>query len=273
MIGAYFISAILATTIVADDNATPRGITGSVTISHSGDPLQAKLDQDLSSPLLVRVTDLSGTDPTSEHRYRIDYIGAVAGSFDLRSMITHRDGTPATEIAPIPVKIVSELPEKFGSDLFIVSAKPLFARSYYRVILGLIAAVWIAIPIFVFVRRAIRNRPTPPAPPPPPAPTLADQLRPLVEGAMNQGLSVPDQARLELLLMAFWSERRNFSALQPAEAIEKLRTDPEASTLLLAVERWLHSRAGATPQPEKDLAQLLDPFRGHDPITLVEVAQ
>ena len=35
------------------------------------------------------------------------------------------------------------------------------------------------------------------------------------------------------------------------------------------VERWLHSRAGATPKPEKDLAQLLDPFRGHDPITLV----
>ena len=273
MIGTFFISAILATTNVADDNATPRGITGSVTISHSGDPLQAKLDQDLSSPLLVRVTDLSGADPTSEHRYRIDYIGAVAGSFDLRSMITHRDGTPATEIAPIPVKIVSELPEKFGSDLFIVSAKPLFARSYYRVILGLIAAIWIAIPIFVFVRRAIRNRPAPPAPPPPPAPTLADQLRPLVEGAMNQGLSVPDQARLELLLMAFWSERRNFAALQPAEAIEKLRTDPEASTLLLAIERWLHARGGASPQAAQGLSQLLDPYRGHAPIAVAEVSQ
>ncbi len=68
MIGGLFISAILVTTIVADDNATPRGITGSVTILHSGDPLQAKFDQDLSSPLLVRVTDLSGADPTSEHR-------------------------------------------------------------------------------------------------------------------------------------------------------------------------------------------------------------
>ncbi len=90
---------------------------------------------------------------------------------------------------------------------------------------------------------------------------------------MNQGLSVPDQARLELLLMAFWSERRNFSALQPAEAIEKLRTDPEASTLLLAVERWLHARGSASPQAAQGLSQLLDPYRGHAPIAVAEVSQ
>lgn len=273
MICAHFITAILAVTIAAEDIPTPRGITGSVTISHSGNPLQAKLDQGLASPLLVRVTDITGGDDASEHRYRIDYIGTVAGSFNLRDLITHRDGTPATELAPIPIKIVSELPEKFGSDLFIVSAKPMFARSFYRVIIGVIAVIWIAIPIFVFIRRWICNRPVPAAPPPPPAPTFADQLRPLVDAAMNQGLSVHDQARLELLLMAFWSEQRNLASLSPVQALEQLRRDPEASTLLIAVERWLHSRGSATPQPTRDLAQLLAPFRGHAPIALAEVSR
>ncbi len=273
MICAHFICAILATTFVADDVATPRGITGSVTISHSGDPLQAKLDQGLSSPMLVRVTDITGASSAPEYRYRIDYIGAVAGSFNLRDLITHRDGTPAIELGPIPVQIVSELPDKFGSDLFIVSAKPMFARSYYRVIIGLIAVIWIAIPIFVFVRRWILNKPVPVAPPPPPAPTFADQLRPLVEAAMNQGLAVHEQARLELLLMAFWSEQRNLASLPPVQAIEQLRIDPEASILIIAVEKWLHSRASATPQPTKDLAQLLAPFRGYAPIPLAEVSQ
>lgn len=268
MIAAYCMSAILALTASAEEVPTPRGITGSITITHTGEPLQAKLDQNLASPLLVRVTDQTPNAIGGEHQYRVDYIGGVAGTFDLRELITHRDGTPATELAPMNVTIVSELPAKFGTDLFTVSAKPMFARSHYRLIIGLIAAIWIAVPIFVFVRRAIHNRPAPLPPPPAPAPTLADQLRPLVEAAMNQGLSIQDQARLELLLMAFWSEQRNLAALPPAQAIERLRSDPEASTILLAVEEWLHARGGAAPQPTRDLSQLLDPYRGHAPIAV-----
>lgn len=273
MIFMHCISAILAVAIAAEEIPTPRGITGSVTIIHSGEPLQAKLDQGITSPMLVRVTELTDSAVGADRRYRIDYIGVVAGTFDLTSQIIHRDGTPASELAPMPVKIVSELPEKFGTDLFMVSAHPMFTRSYYRIILGVIAAIWIAIPIFVFVRRAIRHRPAPAAPPPPPAPTLADQLRPLVEAAMNKGLSVHEQARLELLLLAFWSERRDLAALPPAQAISQLRSDVEAKPLLLAVEQWLHARGDAAAQPTADLSLLLDPYRAHAAIALAEVSE
>ena len=54
MIFMHFISAILAVAIAAEEIPTPRGITGSVTIIHSGEPLQAKLDQGITSPMLVR---------------------------------------------------------------------------------------------------------------------------------------------------------------------------------------------------------------------------
>jgi len=254
-----------------EDARTPRGISGSITITHTGEPLQAKLDQDLSSPLLIRVTDLTPTaDATSEHRYRVDYIGVVAGNFDLRTLIMHRDGTTASDIAPIPVTIVSELPEKFSTDLYTVAAQPIFARSYYRIIIAIIAVIWIGIPIVVLIRRAIKNRPAQAAPPAAAPPTLADQLRPLVEAAMNAGLSIEEQARLELLLMAFWSQRRNLDSLSPAQAIEQLRTDPQARGLLLAVEEWLHARGNQTPRPASDLARLLEPYRQHAVINMVD---
>ncbi len=258
-------------TRATDQSPTPRGITGSVTIAHTGELLRAKLDQELSSPLILRVTDLTpDLAPTAEHRYRIDFIGTVAGTFDLRPLIYHRDGTPAIGLAPMDATIISELPKKFGTDLFTVSAQPAFAISHYRTVIAAIAIIWIAIPIVVFVRRLIRNRPVALPPPPASAPTLADQLRPLVESAMTDGLSTRDQARLELLVMAFWSERRDFTSLNPAQAISKLRADPEASTLILAIESWLHQRGSVAPRPAHELSTLLDPFRAHGPIYLDE---
>ncbi len=265
--------AALAATLLAlaqqspAQHTTARGITGSFTMTHTGQPLQAKIDQSLTAPLLVRVTDVTPTGSDSDARtYRIDYIGAVAGTFDLRTLIDHRDGTAATELAPLEVHIVSELPAKFGTDLFGDPPEPMFSVSHYRLTLASIAAVWIAVPLGVLVRRWLRR--VPPCAPLPPVrkPTFADQLRPLVEAAMQRELSVEDQARLELLLLAFWSERRALGHLAPAEAITELRSDPDASPLLLAVESWLHSGQQRANRPSDDLATLLEPYRAYAPI-------
>ncbi len=256
---------------------TARGITGSLTISHEGSPLQATLDQSLTSPLLVRVTEVtpastSGSAATAR-QYRIDYIGAVAGTFDLRTLIDHRDGTPATELAPLEVHIVSELPAVFGTDLFGTPPHPVYGASRYRLILAAIAAVWIAIPIALALRKWMRKAPPCVQPIPVASPSLADQLRPFVEAAMARELSVEDQARLELLLLAFWSERRALGDLPPALAIAELRGDPEASGLLLAVESWLHSGQHPGRRPPDELTQLLEPYRAYPPIEVAEATR
>lgn len=253
------------------DPPTSRGITGSIVVEHAGQPLQAMVDQNLSSGVVVRVTDLTPqADAGSPHRYRIDYIGAISGTFDLREFINHRDGTPASELAPLPVTIVSELPARHGTDLFREPVPPRFSQSHYRLILGGIALLWIAVPIFVLIRRAIRNRPTQATTPEPPPPTFADQLRPFVEAAMRGGLSVAQQASLELLLLAYWSDRRNLRSLSPADAIQALRVDPEAGQLLQAVERWLHSRNPASARTPQEIHELLEPYRSSKPVELSE---
>ncbi len=263
---AFVVTLAIAFSLAAPQGeATPRGITGSVTITHQGEALVAQPDQQLTSPVLVRLTDTTpGAAADSPHTYRIDYIAVVAGSHDLREHLRHRDGSAVDELAPIQVDVVSELPERHGTDLFGTPTRPFFTRNHYRLIGALVAIAWVAVPAVFLIRRAIRNRPTPPAPPPPPPPTLADQLRPLAESAMNGSLSLEDQARLELLLLAFWSQRRDLSEKPPAEAIAALRHDPEASPLLLAVEHWLHSREGAP----RDLGALLEPYRAHAQVEL-----
>ena len=251
----------------ADGTTTPRGVTGSVTITHSGDAIVAQPDQELTAPLIVRVTDLTPSAADGfPHKYRIDFIGAIEGEHDLRKHLRHRDGSQVDELAPVIVTIVSELPEHYGTDLFGTPTRPFFTRNHYRFIAWILGTAWICVPIVFVWKRWLRNRPGPPPTPPPPKPTLADQLRPLAESAMRGELSLDGQARLELLLIAFWSERLNLAALSPAQALAQLRIDPEASPLLLAVERWLHSREGSSDS----ITALLEPYRAHAPVELAE---
>ena len=82
---------------------------------------------------------------------------------------------------------------------------------------------------------------------------------------MGRGLSIAEQGRLELLLLRFWGDRLGLGSLSADQAVARLRREPEAGALLLAVERWLHDRGGAAPQPEQDVAErlsaLLAPYR------------
>jgi len=247
---------------------TPRGIAGSRTITHTGQPLIARVEQSPSTRLLVRVTDTTpALGPDAPHTYRIDYIGLVAGEFDLRTLITHADGSPASTLEPIAVTIVSTLPERHGTDLFGNPDRPDFLASHYRTIALTLGAVWLAVPTVMLVRRWIRTRPAPPPPPPPSAPTLADQIRPLAEAAIARTLSVEEQARLELLLFAFWRARRAIDGMPPDGALASLRTDPEASPLILALEGWIHAREGTRTAT---LDELLAPYAAHAAIPLEE---
>ena len=90
-------------------------------------------------------------------------------------------------------------------------------------------------------------------------PTLAERLRPLVGAAAKGELSTDERARLERLVIGHWREKRgDIAALPPAEAMTKLRHDPEAAPLVLALERWLHAPASSTPK--SDIEALLAPY-------------
>jgi hypothetical protein len=88
--------------------------------------------------------------------------------------------------------------------------------------------------------------------------TLADHLRPLVEGAVAGRLKPAQLAELERTLLAFWERRLNLSDRKPAEAIAELRRHPEAGPLLQQLEAWLH-RPGTAGTV--DVAGLLKPYQ------------
>lgn len=234
-----------------------RGLVAEVIVTDAPKGLRAKPDQPVSAPILVRVSEIERSGGLA---HRVEFIGSVAGDYDLRTYLELGDGSPAQGIAPIPVRVVSQLPQNHGSDLFSVPGPPFRLESHYRTILIALAAAWVAIPIIVFVRRRLRRVPPPVIVPEPPPPTIADLLRPLVEAAMSSGLSIKEQGRLELLLLHYWRDRLGLDGASPSQAIAAMRAHPEAGSLLRAVEVWLHARGSGAARPAEDITALLAPY-------------
>jgi hypothetical protein len=238
-----------------------RGLVAEVIVVDAEQPLRAKPEQPLTAPVLVRVSEASA--PTGR-AFRVEFIGAVAGEYDLRDYLEFVDGTPATTLAPIRVRVESQLPASHGSDLFAIPEPPFRLESHYRNMLIAVGVLWLLIPIAVLIRRRLRRPPVVVVEPPAPPPTLADVLRPLVERAQGQGLSLREQAALELLLLHYWRDRLGLGDAPAATAIASIRRHPEAGTLMRAVERWLHARGAGDARPAEDIATLLAPYAAVD---------
>lgn len=253
-----------------------RGLVGEVIVADAPKPLRAKPEQPISAPILVRVNEVRANEVRASEvrggagaaagdagngiQYRIEFIGAVAGTYDLRDSIEYVDGTPVTDLAPILVRVESQLPVTHGSDLFAVPEPPFRLESHYRTMLWVVGALWLVIPIIVLIRRRLLRPPPVEVVPPAPQPTLADVLRPLVERAQREGLSMREQASLELLLLHYWRDRLGIADAPAATAIATLRAHPEAGTLIRAVERWLHAPGAGDARPAEDIAALLAPY-------------
>lgn len=238
-------------------STSERGLVGEIILTDAPNGLRAKPDQPLGAPVLVRVSEVLRGGRIA---YRVEYIGTVAGDYDLRPLLELADGSPATSLAPLPVRVVSQLPDNHGSDLFSVPAPPFRLESHYRTIFAVLAAAWASVPIVVLVRRRLRRVPPPIVISQPPPLTLADLLRPLVEAAMKDGLSIREQGRLELLLLHVWRDRLGLDGTPLPAAMAAMRRHPEAGALLGAVERWLHARGAGGARPNEDIGALLAPY-------------
>lgn len=235
-----------------------RGIASEMEIRTTGAALRAKANQSHESPMLVRIVEATRADDGTTN-YRVQYIGLVAGDYDLREYLERRDGSPLN-MQPLPVHVRTQLSADHGTDLFSPAQTPLLTGTQYRTILIALALAWLSVPVSYFVVRRLRRRPEPPAPPIVRPPSLADQLRPLVDSAIGGSLSIAQRGRLELLMYSYWRGRLGMDGPQ-AEVVMRLRRDAEAGRLLRAVESWLHAHTSPTAPAEGEVASLLEPYR------------
>lgn len=235
-----------------------RGIACEVEFRAVGSRIRATPNQLRESPVLVRVVDVkSNADGSTIHR--VQFIGLVAGDYDLRNYLQRADGSPLG-LDPIPIHVSSQLTADHGTDLFSEPTAPLLTPTRYRMLLLLVTVAWVFVPLVCLVLRAIRRPPEPEPVVEVRGPSLADQLRPLVESAVSGSLSIVQRGQLELLLYAYWRGRLNLEGPQDV-VVARLRNDSTAGGLLRAVERWLHAEPSPLERAAGEVAALLEPYR------------
>lgn len=251
------------------ESVVKRGLTGELSFTFDGPELVAEPSQDLSAPLLLRLD----RDPVHPNQYTARYIAAVGGEHDLRSLVCYRDGSPAADdLPPLIARVISSLPAGMETDLYDAADLDVTVSGGYKRALAIGAGLWLAAPIVVVIRRLMKPRRAEPELPPTPAPTLADQLRPLVEAAAERELTVAERARLELLLYHDWRGRVAADAPDVATGVARVRQDPAARELIHAVEGWLHHPDHGSHDPDR-LSELLSPYLSAPAIDEAELAQ
>lgn len=241
---------------------TTVGMTGRLTdVVLPGPELEAKPDDDRKRPVLIR--EVKVYPHASLFRYDIAYEGRDPGTYNLCDYLRRKDGTKTAGLPPLTVKVNPiRPPGQVEPNKLEIDRGPRVGG--YWLLVSVAGAVWgigvvVLILSFFFPRRkrtaVAGERPL----------SLADRLRPLVEGAVAGKLTHAELANLERALLAFWRKRLGLEAADPAEAIGRLRVHPEAGPLLGKLEEWLH-RPG--PPAAVDVPALLTPYRDLPPNAL-----
>jgi hypothetical protein len=223
-----------------------------------GTELEARRLEDRRSPIVLRVVRVYPHG--SMFRYDLEYSGLEPGTYDLRDYLRRKDGTSVGPLPPLPVKVNPMLPPgQIEPNKLEIESGPRVGG--YRVLVIVAVCVWVlvlaaVVGSFFFPRRraatATGDRPV----------SLAERLRPLVEGAIAGRLSREQLANLERALLAYWRKRLGLEAAEPGVAIETMRGHPEAGPLLAQLEAWLH-RPG--PPAPVGVGALLAPYRDLPP--------
>ena len=204
--------------------------------------------------LILRVDAVERLDAQS-YRYTFHYLGLEPGAYPLADHLVRSDGEPAAELGETLLQVGSLLPGNHDGRL---ADAPPPRRPWlggYRAGLVALGVLWLA--GLIALIRMNRPPPAPPAAPAPPPPSLADLLRPLAEAAAAGTLDADGRARLERLMIGYWTDRLALAGRPAAEILPRLRAHPEGGVLLRAVEAWLHSPRGASPD---EVRRVLQPY-------------
>ena len=209
--------------------------------------------RDRAPSLVVRLIEVK---PAKDgFRYDFEIQGLDAGTHDLAKYLIPADPSTPPKFPEIPVEITGNLPAVKLPEVTPATDMPSIGG--YRKMMITIGAVWIAGLIGLLLWRK-KSKVTSAAEAH--VPTLAERLRPLLDAASKGQLDASGRASLERLILGHWRARiPEIASLSSAETMIKLRTHPEASPLVLELERWLHSRSGHVSAAELD--HLLAPYR------------
>ncbi len=219
-----------------------------------GTELEARPIEDRRAPVVVRIAEAYRHG--SAFRYDIVYYGLEPGRYDLKDYLRRKDGSPTTDLPPIPVSVQPVLPPgQIEPHRLIVAPSPYLGGYRLLVLLGGLA--WVA-GLAAIALAGRRRRIEADARTIRPA-TLADRLRPLVDAAMAGELDAGRRAELERLLIGYWRRRLELEHLPPARCMAVLRGHAEAGPLLRRLEDWLHRPAGSA-EPV-DVSAMLAPYQ------------
>ncbi|MCA9069192.1 MAG: hypothetical protein KDA84_09730 [Planctomycetaceae bacterium] len=230
------------------------GIEGQLMLTFDGPELTTQ-PFDERSPIHLRIAQV--TSSQGSRVYDLRYIGQEAGTYNLCDFLIRSDGGSLVELPPAMVTIRSSLPASHTGDLEEIPPPKRTSSFPYPWLLGLGGGVWLIAVIWLVGRRMARRPKQIPIEESAP-PTLADQLRPLVESAVAGRLTPAEKGRLEWLLLAYWRERLQLEGAPPMELLSRMRDHAEAAVLLMRLEEWLHQRP---KERSVNVAELLAPYQ------------
>ena len=251
--GLVLLCAVLGALAAEDRRDAKVGMAARIEqIVLPGPELDVKPLGDRQSPVVLRISSVAphGT----AFRYDLVYYGLEPGTFDLKDYLRRKDGSGTADLPPLAVTIRSILPAgQVEPNRLELQGSPWLGG--YRMALTIGGVLWGAGALAILFARRRKGRAVTVVARPL---TVADRLKPLVEGAMSGRLSAGEQADLERTLLVYWRHRLDLDGLKPAEAFAVLRRHAEAGPLLEQLEIWLH-RPG--PRQPVDLSAILKPYR------------
>jgi len=170
--------------------------------------------------------------------YDLRYMGFGPGDHDIASALRRPDGSSPPSLPELKVRLEPLIPEDYSGELYATPPSPIDLHSNYRRWMAAAWGLWVAllVPLAWYGHKRRRA-----APKPVPPPSIVERLRSLLEQATREQRSPEQEADVEQLLLAFWSERLRLSEESLGDALEQLRRHPQAGAQWSKVERWLHS--------------------------------
>lgn len=192
-------------------------------------------------------------------RYDLRYVAYGPGKHDLSQALMTPSGRPLAARDDLAIEVATLLPTDHEGELFATEPSEIrLVSNYYAMMAGLwIGWALLLLPLILIgrTRRAKVVRP-------PPTPSVAARLCAMLERAAVQSLTAPQQADLEQLLLAFWSQRLNLSNRRLTDTIAELKSHPVAGRHWIRVERWLHSPHATSDAVAAELLHDLKTLKG-----------
>lgn len=221
-------------------SAVTIGVEGQRTIEIAGPKLIAAPFTP-GDALSVRIANVETIQ--DGYRYDIRYMAFGPGEHDIGKSLVDPAGKRPEPQPEFAVSVAALIPEKYSGELFATKPSSIDLHTNYSLLMTLAWGSWLAllIPLIWYGRDWSRRTVTAP-----PEPSFTERLRSLLQQAAKSDLTPQQQADLEQLLLAFWSQRLNLSQQRLSETIEQLRKHPQAGPQWNSVERWFHSRSSPT---------------------------